>query len=327
MVHSAAMASLLDQLPLRALLLAQDGVVARRQLRELGLQEHDIRRLLRRRELAVAHPGVYVNHTGPLTFRQRQWVAILTAWPAALTGESALPELSASVVDLVVAHGRRLRLPPGVRVRQRVDMSAIQWHRSPPRVCHEQAVIDVMSDRIVSGDITGAFHALTQVAHGRRTTAERILEALDLRTRVPGRAMIRSLLQDLRDGAHSVLERGYMHDVERAHGLPRAIRQNPSRVTGRRTDADLLYREFDFIVELDGGAYHQGAQRDDDATRDLAHFATTETATVRVTYGLVFTHPCRTAAWIAQILQRRGWDGALQPCRHCPRAQRMPRRE
>jgi len=62
-----------------ALLRDQDGVIARRQLLALGFAPHDIARLLRRRELARAFDGVYVNHTGPLTPRQRTWVAVLAA--------------------------------------------------------------------------------------------------------------------------------------------------------------------------------------------------------------------------------------------------------
>jgi hypothetical protein len=318
------MASPLDHHELRALLSRQDGVISRRQLLDLGAEDHDVRRLLRRRELAVAFPGVYVNHTGPLSYRQRLWVAVLTAWPAALAGASALPELRSNTVDLVVAHGRKLRVPPWVRVHQRVDLTEVQWHRSPPVVPHEQAIIDVMSDHVAAGDIAAAFHALAEVAHGRRTTAERILTDLDRRTRVPGRRVIRDLLCDFRDGAHSVLERGYMHRVERAHGLPVPDRQDTSTVTGRRTDSDLHYEEFDLIVELDGATYHAGAQRDADATRDIAHLASSDTASLRVTYGLVFSDACRTAAWIGQILQRRGWDGAPRRCQRCARG---PRRE
>src|SRR5215210_3810747 len=62
----------------------QHGVVARRQIEELGGRESDIRRMVRRRELTPVTPGVYVNHTGQLTRAQREWVAVRSAWPAAL---------------------------------------------------------------------------------------------------------------------------------------------------------------------------------------------------------------------------------------------------
>jgi hypothetical protein len=42
-------------------------------------------------QLVRVHPGVYVNHNGPLTWEQRAWCAVLVHWPAALARESALP--------------------------------------------------------------------------------------------------------------------------------------------------------------------------------------------------------------------------------------------
>lgn len=303
---------------LAALLRRQDGVVSRCQLICLDLQPHEIARLLRRRELAQAFPGVYVNHTGPLTPRQREWVAVLTAWPAALTGASALPEISSGTIQLAVGRGRKLQLPPGVRIRRADDLeSRVEWQRQPPRVRVEHAILDLMSDKILADDVAGAFHALTQVAHSRRTTADRILAALDERPRLSGRALIRGLLHDLRDGACSVLEREYLHRVERAHGLPAADRQRASRATGTITLLDVPYPEFGLIVELDGRFFHSGAQADTDAFRDLAEMADGDRPTLRVTYGLVFGTPCRTAHALAAVLQRRGWQGTMHTCYRC----------
>ena len=72
------------------LLRDQAGIIARRQALRGGLTSNDVRRRLRRREWVVVHPGVYVDHTGQLTWLQRAWAAVLYAWPAALCGESAL---------------------------------------------------------------------------------------------------------------------------------------------------------------------------------------------------------------------------------------------
>lgn len=57
-----------DDHRLSSLLAFQDGVVSRTQVLECGYQPHDIRRLVRRREWVIVFPGVYVNHTGPLTW-------------------------------------------------------------------------------------------------------------------------------------------------------------------------------------------------------------------------------------------------------------------
>lgn len=300
----------------------QDGMVAQRQLRTLGAAPHDVKRMLRRRDLSrTCYPGVYVDHTGQLTRRQREWGAVLGAWPAVLAGESALGQ-STGVVHIAIAHGRKVRAQPGVVVRSIVDLDdRAQWNRSPPKVRLEHAVIDAMSEKIAADDVAGAFAALCRLAHSRRTTADRILEVLATRDRVAGRRIIEGMLTDLRDGVCSVLERGYRHRVARPHGLPPARRQHASRATGRRTYQDVCYPAFDLIVEMDGLAFHESAQaRDGDALRDLAELATSAARTARVTYGLVFTHTCQTAWWIAQILQSGGWQGTFTPCPSCPPA-------
>lgn len=77
--------------PVLALLAEQDSVVARSQLLDdLGVPAWQLRRWLTRGWLVVVHPGVYVAHTGPLTWQQRAWAAVLHARPAALHGISVL---------------------------------------------------------------------------------------------------------------------------------------------------------------------------------------------------------------------------------------------
>lgn len=60
----------------------QAGVVSRSQLLQHGVDETMQRRLLRRRDLVAVAPGVYVGHTGPLTWVQEAWVGVLALWPA-----------------------------------------------------------------------------------------------------------------------------------------------------------------------------------------------------------------------------------------------------
>lgn len=91
------------------LLELQSGVIARHQVLVNGMAEHDIRRLLRRREWSTVHPGVYVNHTGPLTFLQRAWAAVLLAWPAALCHQTAIPRRT-TAARLLAALASRSRI-------------------------------------------------------------------------------------------------------------------------------------------------------------------------------------------------------------------------
>lgn len=306
---------------LASLLSEQDGVVARRQLSAAGASPDDLARMLRRRELTRVHPGIYVTHTGPLTPRQREWVAVLAAWPAALDGDSALAvRASSSIVRVAVSHHRTLVLPPGVRMRRVTNLQErVAWQRKPPRMRAEEALIDEMADRLCRGEVDRAFAILAEVITDRRTTVERVLLRLRLRGRVGQRRLLEAMLTDVRDGLCSVLERGYRDRVERPHGLPRGARQRASRATGTLTLQDVRYDDVGVIVELDGTLGHTStADRDADALRDLSELAGSSRVTARLTYGLVFRHGCRTAMHIGEILRGRGWRGRLRRCPRCP---------
>ena len=298
----------------------QQGVVSRRQIEDFGGKESDIRRMVRRRELAPVHPGVYVTHTGSLSRRQREWVAVLTAWPAALTNDSALPRPMSTAIHIAVHLGRDVKVPRFVVPHRTANLDElVDWRAGPPTVQLDHALINVMSSQVKRDDVAAAYAALTANVFTRLTTPESLLNALEARPRVAARSTIVGLIEDLRDGLCSVLERGYVYRVERPHGLPRGRRQARSHAAGKPTDHDVRYDRYGVIVELDGRAFHDSARaRDVDAGRDLAELATAERLTARVTYGLVFREQCHTARWIAQILRRQGWRGEFRRCPRCP---------
>ena len=140
-----------------------------------------------------------------------------------------------------------------------------------------------------------------------------MLAALEGRERSPRRQWLSSVLLDVAEGACSVLEHGYLHRVERAHGLPRAQRQLRSTAS-----LGVIYRDVEYgrlVIELDGRLFHDTAtQRDRDMDRDL-DAAVDRRSTVRIGYGQVFDRPCATAAQVGALLQQRGWEGSPQRCR------------
>jgi len=134
------------------LLARQYGVISRSQLLAAGADDLLIARMLRRREWARVHPGVYVDHTGPLTWHQRAWAALLYAVPAALAGRSALRAHGLRGHDpdddihVVVSHHRKVQRRPGVRIERLQDFAgAVQLNLSPPRVRVEHALVRVAS--------------------------------------------------------------------------------------------------------------------------------------------------------------------------------------
>ncbi|MDT0202664.1 type IV toxin-antitoxin system AbiEi family antitoxin domain-containing protein [Nocardioides sp. AE5] len=300
----------------------QAGVVSRRQLVAHGASDNDITRLLRRRQLARVGHGTYVTHTGPLTRLQREWVAVLRHHPAALSGVSALaawkvrgPWVHDERIHLLVDESRRTDASPGVLLTRSQHYDRIaRTDLSPPRVALEPAVLLAASSATTE---TSSIAVLADVCQQRRTTPPRLRDALDLLPRLPGRRLFSTVLDDVASGAHSVLERVYLRDVERAHGLPRAERQVPidRGAFGRRgrTWRDVEHREYGVVVELDGRLGHEwSSDRWQDLTRDLVTASRLE-MTVRVGWGMVMA-PCRLAAGVAAILRARGWRGQPVAC-------------
>ena len=300
----------------------QDGVVSRRQLLEAGLSPGDLARMVRRRELARVHDGVYVDHTGPLTWHQRAWAGVLYAWPAALTHRSAIRAAEGPgrrdahdrVIEVAVDGQRHQSEPPGVRIRRmRGFHERVQWNLGPPRVRYDDAIVDVAADAPSDLD---AVAALADACGSRRTTAARLLRTLGQRQRVHRRTWLEGVLEDVAQGTCSVLEHGYLDLVERPHGLPTGRRQASHRHQG-----STVYRDVDYdglVVELDGRLFHGSAQaRDLDLERDL-DAAVGGAETIRLGYGQVFERGCATAARLGLVLQRRGWDGQSAPCADCP---------
>jgi len=311
-----------------ALLIAQDGVIARRQALAAGMTPVAIKRLVRRKEWVAVHPGVYVDHTGPLSWRQRAWAGVLACWPVALDGRSSLrahdgPGRRAAEdgpIRVMVAHDRRVDGPEGVSVRRNRQFDEqVQWNLSPPRMRFEDTIID-LADR--ARREIDAIAVLADACGSRRTTAGRLRARVDDLSRLSRRAVIGGVLDDVAAGTCSALEHRYLTDVERPHNLPRGSRQDPLVAGGRRMMRDVVYRgrrrSWTQVVELDGRLYHDSAAaRDRDLERDLDAALETE-HTVRIGYGQVFERPCRTAHKIWLLLRSRGHPEGFLRCPRCP---------
>jgi hypothetical protein len=304
----------------------QCGVISRRQALGAGLAPHDIRRLLRRREWARVHDGVFVNHTGPLTWLQRAWAAVLFAWPAALCHESALRAADGpgrrdhlyGPIHIAIKRGRGVVAPDGVVAHVHSDIATrAQWNATPPRVRIEEALLDVAADL---ADEMQVITLLANAIQSRRTTAGRVLSALHRRARFANRRFLSEILTDIEKGTCSALEHAYLIRVERAHQLPTPMRQHAA--SGFRTLRDIDYAEWGLVIELDGRLFHDhAAAYDADLERDLDAKLAQDRETVRLGWGQVFGRSCETANKVATLLRRRGWTGRAQPCSACATAQ------
>jgi hypothetical protein len=296
----------------------QLGVISRRQVLAAGGTDADIERLLRRRIWARVHPGVYVDHTGPLSAHQRAWAALLLCWPAALAAGSALRAhglrvsgVDDGITDVAVAAHRRLDVPRTIRLTRLSDFeSTAKLHLLPPRVGLEHALLTEASR---ATDDDGAVALLADACQTRRTTPGRLVDELARMPRLRRRHLLTTVLADVAAGSCSALERRYLVHVERPHGLPTGCRQR--RVRTGRTVAyrDVEYLGLRTVVELDGRLGHTGVARAwADLERDVAGVLAGD-VTIRIGWGPVL-RPCRVATVVGRVLTARGWRGRVRGC-------------
>ncbi len=324
MVGAGADAREVDERVVGELLQAQEGVVARHQLLAVEVTDAEIERKLRRREWARVHPGVYVEHTGPLTWEQRAWAAVLFFAPAALSGTSALRaanlrghgQSDGAPIRVCVDADRTVRSRPGIVVERLTAWeSKTQRALSPPRLRLEHALVLAAAAKTRED---AAVALLADAVQQGRTTPGRLVAALGSSPRLKHRRLLLEILRDVDAGAYSVLERRYLVRVERPHGLPTARRQGRVRQGKSAAYRDVDYVDAATVVELDGRICHkEAADRWADLDRDLVAVVAGE-LTLRAGWAQVLD-PCRLACIVGRILVTRGWVSTLRGCSDgCP---------
>lgn len=302
----------------------RSGVVSRRELLAAGLTPTVVARMTRawRRLL----PGVYCLDLRPeapedsISFAQRAQAGVVLAGGGAVVGGMAaacllgLVDDPPAVIDIVLPRRRRPAPQPGYRfVRVRPGVHATPLPRDLPTLRIEDVVLDLAAtaprDRAIGLVATACQRRLTHPC--------RLADRLAARTRHPRRALLQGLLADVASGSISYLEVGYLRRVERAHRLPASVRQVVVPATGHRSDG--AYPDSRVLLELDGTAFHSGAQRLRDAELDAAHLVEGWT-TIRITYPMVFDQACATARRVMAVHRARGGQGALGRCPECPPA-------
>jgi len=183
-----------------------------------------------------------------------------------------------------------------------------------PRTPIAETVLDLAAS---AKTIDDAYGWLSQAIGSGLATRAMLRNALAARKRIRWRARIAEALTETAEGIMSPLERRYVRDVERAHGLPTASRQFRvvDQVTGQVRYLDNYYEAFRLCVELDGLASHPPEQKWRDADRDSDNLFRKDIQTVRFGLLHVTTRRCQVAANLATLFIRRGWDAVgLRAC-------------
>lgn len=247
---------------LEFLLYRQDGVISNRQARRF-LSPSAIRHRLASGRWRSAHRGVYLTETGPVTTRQRRWIAALAAGHgriALLGGLSALAVLGLRghpdrpIRVLVRAGQADADPPPGVRVHRTRHLPAEDVHRagSPPCTMPGRSVVDAAQWAHTDEEAVIIIAAAVQ---------QRLVSAVDLGVvlarpwRVRRRVTIEAAVADAAGGAHSGHEVDFARLCRRA-GLPEPSRQAVRLDSnGRRRYRDVHFDEWGVHVEIDGGQH------------------------------------------------------------------------
>ncbi|MBS9374227.1 type IV toxin-antitoxin system AbiEi family antitoxin domain-containing protein [Rhodococcus sp. B50] len=273
----------------------RSGLVTQTHLSRLGVGRGQVRHLLDTGRWQRVLQGVYAVSSGPLTRTMMLEAALLYGGDAAI----------------LIVH-------PGVVVHRSRAYAHIAVHRNPPRTTKADTALDLATAENTARD---AYTSLIgSVTNGN-------IRLIDVRRRLEERPpyRYRRALADavalLADGVQSVLEYRYAVDVEKAHGLPSALRQGPVTVDGRTLYGDCMYDSsgYALTVRLDGRRVHSMREV---AFRDRRRDNAAELAgRARLVFGYeeVVRSPCAVAGEVATVLTRLGWVREKGACGACAR--------
>ncbi len=268
------------------------------------------------------HEGVFLTVPGRDDWPTTATAALLRAMSggpvadAALCGDSAaylwgLKPRAPRTIELVVPQRRSVARPTGATVRRSMRWQTLVHDRAFPwRTTAAVTVLDVAT----RGSRLDALSLVARAVQRELTTVSELRAELVARGGHRYSAVLRPALADIDLGADSGAELLFVRHVERAHGLPRSLRQEPSDA-GRRRYHDFGYTEYGLVVEVDGRLGHeQWRDRVRDGQRDR-QLLTRERLTTRVFWPDVALTPCDTAVELGSILRGRGWPGTPHRCR------------
>ncbi len=296
----------------------QCDLVTRAQCVSAGLTSKAIEVRLTRGRWRRLHRNVYLTQPG----RDGWWTTATAAHLACGRDAAWSHETAAFVwglvarpphrIDVLVDDTRRIVPPDGVRLHRSVHVDRrcdqLRW---PWRTSFDETLLDLSQD----GSLDRTFALLARAFQRQLTSEATLLARLRERARHIHRGAIEDVLADVVTGAESAMEIRYLRDVERAHGLPRGLRQVLDQAaTGNPRLRDVAYPGQRVIVELDGRLGHdQAADRVSDGRRDRDS-AVDGWLTLRVFWPDVAVTPCRLGQQMGTVLGRYGWTGRPRRC-------------
>jgi len=244
--------------------IAQDGVLSRAQLRQLGITLAAELAQLKACRWQARPPLAVVLHNGPLTPKQLRWVALLNAGPhAALSSLTALAVDGLTgwerpTVELIVPRGAGVASSAGIRAHEsrRFDpRTDVHPTRLPPRTRPARSAVDAA---VWSASPRAAVGVLAAVVQQGITRPSEIAAELERAGRVRWHRLLAQSVGDIEGGAQALSEIDFAR-LCRRYRLPeptrQAVRIEPS---GRRRYLDAEWMRADgrrVVAEVDGSLH------------------------------------------------------------------------
>ena len=304
------------------LLNSQRGIIGNSQAQRVGVPRKAVRHRLNTGQWRRMHRGVYATFTGEAPREAKLWAAVKRVGEGAMLSHETAAEIHgltdrpSTKIHVTVPHSRRPAQNKPIQgvIIHRSDQSRPQrlpsWRLPCTRI--EDTVLDLVA---AAGSFDEAYSWVSRALSKQLVTVGMLREAMTARTRVRWRAWLAEALTDADDGAYFPLERRYARDVERAHGLPRALRQARRTIGGMTHYKDNWYSDYGICVELDGAAYHPPEQIGTDKRRDNVNLGVDGVGTFRFGIVDVTERACVSAGLVAASLLRNRWQGQPHPCR------------
>jgi hypothetical protein len=287
----------------------QRGIVSRDQLRQAGISDSAINRLVARDRLHRVHPGVFAVGHDALQPLARETAALLSVgFDAVLCGFSAAdlwqllpPQSPAEPTVHVLLRGRHAHARPGIAIHRTtvLERRDVRMRHGLPVTSPARALLDV-ADRISGRRLERA----VEEALARKLT--RKAQIADVIARAPGRCGARRLAALLETAGTTYTRSGgeeAMLALIREAGLPEPLVN--ARLHG--FEVDFYWPEHGLVLEVDGYDYHSSRFTFEHDRRKGAVLTAHGLRVMRATGAQVDEEPLATTVRVAQALAAGRW--------------------